>query len=316
MHFSNRRNLYEKKGDALSDSAQKGSASTSRPKRQKFVCEEGYVDARDVYRAHIQSVRDQEKESRRALRSNASQQREARNKANRSRGVDVIDWNTLDEVETVTFDPRTDKHAMQVELLGRDARSLKRKQLLVRLETEFCRLYTRYRRAAERAKGTTHAGYAVMDGERKYAQRAAVTCVMKRVTPRQALEYWHANIGSFARKGMTVPSLAFMSSPANIDTVACSIVPDKTAASGGRVRLAEEKTKPRAGNSFSDASGLDIRLRAGLEQAGYDTTDLNDRYLVTVQRNAMGLAQGREIFMGRGPIRDMSKWAAENLYAD
>jgi hypothetical protein len=161
--------------------------------------------------------------------------------------------------------------------------------------------------------------YEVTDKERKYAAAAGVQCVQRGVTPRQLMEFWHANIKHFQRAAnMQVPTLSFLSGISNIDTVACGLVLDETAPGGARIGTNDPEgngARPRAGNSFSDTSRLDSRLRPGLEGAGYSTRELNDRYLLTVQKNALGIAAGRDIFIGKGPLRDMSLWAARTLYA-
>lgn len=291
-------------------------ASTPRVKRHKFVAEDRYFDQTVAYRDLIQLSRDQELERRRLLRSSNRARRDARNAANRARGIEVLDWNDLD---LVTFDPRRPKHRLMRTLLARKARDPARAALVKRLETEFCRLYTRYRRAAERANGRPVVTYDVTDKERKYAAAAGVMCVQRGVTPRQLMEFWHANLKHFRRAAnMNVPTLSFLSSVANIDTVACGLVLDETAPGGARIGTSDPEgngARPRAGNSFSDTTRLDARLRNGLEGAGFSTRELNDRYLLTVQKNALGIAAGRDIFIGKGPLRDMSLWAARTLYA-
>lgn len=242
----------------------------------------------------------------------------------------MLDWNELDkpkklepgesDLDLITFDPRTAKHALMRKVLARKPRDPERMKLVKRLETEMCRLYSRYRRAAERATGRATVTYDVSDPERKYAATCAVLCVQRGVTPRQLMEFWHQNIKHFRRAAhQRVPTLSFLSGISNIDTVACGLVLDETAPGGSRIGSSEasesDAVRPRAGNSFSDTSRLDPRLRPGLDRAGFATRQLDDRYLLTVQKNAVGLAAGRDIFIGRGALRDMSRWAASNLYA-
>lgn len=319
---------YESIALRTTETGRNMTASTARVKRRKFVSEDGYFDALAAYRDLIRSSKDQELERRRLLRSSNRARRDARNAANRARGIEVLDWNELDEpkklvpgetdLDLVTFDPRTSKHELMRTVLARKPRDPERAALVKRLETEFCRLYTRYRRAAERANGRPVVTYEVTQKERKYAQAAGVLCVQRGVTPRQLMEFWHANIKHFKRaSNMQVPSLSFLSSVANVDTVACGLVLDETAPGGSRIGSNAEGdgVRPREGNSFSDTARLDARLRPGLEGAGFSTRQLNDRYLLTVQKNAQGIATGRDIFIGKGPLRDMSLWAARNLYA-
>lgn len=286
-----------------------------RVKRHKFVTEDAYSRIEPAYRDQLDQFKLEEKERRRLLRSSNRARRDARNAANRARGIQVLDWSDLD---VVTFDPRREKHRVMCAVLQRKSRDPERMALVRRLETEFCRLYTRYRRAAERAKGRAVVDYTVTRRERKYAAQAAELCVLRGVTPRQLMEYWHRNLKNFRRAShQIVPALSFLSAPANIDTVACDLVTDETAAGGARIGGVSDSTdaRPKNGHSFSDTSQLDARLRAGLERAGFSTAKLDDRYLLTVQANALGLAKGRDIFIGKGPLRDMSRWAAKNLYA-
>jgi len=307
-------------------------ASTPRVKRQKFVTEAGYFQPKAAYidqlRDLIRSAKREELDRRRLLRSSNRERRDRRNAENRARGIDVLDWNELDrpkklrrgesDLDLVTFDPRTDKHKLMRKVLALKPRDPERVKLVRRIETEFCRLYSRYRRAAERALGRPTSSYEVSEKERKYAAQAGVLCVQRGVTPRQLMEFWHANIKHFRRAAhQHVPSLAFLSGPANIDTVACGLVLDETAPGGARIGTgdAEGGVRPRAGNSFSDLTRLDPRLRPGLDGAGFSTRELNDRYLLTVQKNAVGIANGRDIFIGKGSLRDMSLWAARTLYA-
>jgi hypothetical protein len=291
-------------------------ASTPRVKRRKFVAEDRYFDESLAYRDLIGSIRSEELERRRLLRSSNRARRDVRNAANRARGIEVLDWNDLD---VVTFDPRRSKHRLMCTLLARKPRDPERAALVKRLETEFCRLYTRYRRAAERASGRPVVTYEVTKKERKYAAAAGALCVQRGVTPRQLMEFWHANLKHFRRAAnMQVPTLSFLSGPANIDTVACGLVLDETAPGGARIGTSDPEdngARPKAGNSFSDTTRLDARLRKGLEGAGFSTRELNDRYLLTVQKNALGIANGRDIFIGKGSLRDMSLWAARTLYA-
>lgn len=299
----------------MTRSDENGAAPSKQVKRLKFVSEKGYRDFDALYRESIRSIKDQENLRRRALRSKAKSRRETRNAQNKARGIEVMDW---DELEKVTFDPRTKEHALVEAVIKLPPRSQKRIDTLARLTTEFARLYSRYRRAADRAKGANQSNYTVTDKELRYATNAAVLCIQKRVTPRQVMEYWHANIGRFSGKtpGMTIPGLAFLSSAANIDTVACSVVPDPKAPGGARVVKQEVCAKPVGGNSFSDTAGLDVRLRRGLEEAGFPTQDYNDRFLLTVQKNAIAIVEDRDMFIPKGKIRDMSRWAAENLFGD
>lgn len=296
----------------MTENGNKKAASTNRNKRHKFISEYGYRDLKGPFnlKDHLIEFKKQDRELRRALRSKAREIREERNQKNIDRGIDVMNW---DELELITFDPETEMHSRHVKILSFPPQNGKRKKLVTRLETEFCRLYTRYRRAAERKLGRA-SGYEVMPSEKKYAARSAILCINKGVTPRQVLEYWHKHIKNFrTASSMVIPSLSFLSGPANIDTVACSVIGDDKI--GVDRKTNEPLTKPRAGNSFSDVSGLDVRIRPALKKAGFEIDEYDDRFLLTVQKNALALAAGRDIFIGKGLIRSMSKWIAKNIYS-
>jgi hypothetical protein len=85
--------------------------------------------------------------------------------------------------------------------------------------------------------------FRIPEDEMKYAERAAEHCIRKEVTPRQVLKYWHERIGNFKNSAMRIPPLSFLSSAANIETVACSDLKE----------LDEPKKKvSKFGNSFAE----------------------------------------------------------------
>ena len=238
----------------------------------------------------------------RSLRKNASR-REAVKRAKRK--GKPVDWTVVDKHgdPAISFEPGHPDRRALLEVLSRNTKDGERKHLIEKLTTEFCRIYTRYRRQAERAL-SGFSVYEVMDGERKHAANAAIGCVQKGVTPSHLIQYWDANVGNFTN--MRIPTITFLASANIIDQAACSALPSK----------AKKGEKPKAGNSFSEVTGLDVRLRAALEREGFDTRAFNDRYLIGIQHNAMALAQGKRIFMGKTKAADMAKWAAANLYAE
>lgn len=219
-------------------------------------------------------------------------------KQRRGKGVD---WAKLDLLgdPVVSFEPGDRERRRVLEVLSRRARDPDRVQLVAKLEREFCRIYTRYRRQAERdLTGSTNYNE-VWEQERKLAARAAVLCIQKGITPTRLIHYWHKAIRGFT--DLKIPTLRFLSSPANVDRAACSEIKDT-------------KEKPPAGNSFSAVYGLDVRLRPALERAGFDTRPYNDRFMLGIQHNAMAIAQGKDIFMAKGRVRDMAMFAAEHLF--
>jgi len=221
----------------------------------------------------------------------------------RARGpLRKVDWEKLDQrgSPTISFTPSDEKREVMISILERSDRDSKKKALVKKLASEFGRIYSRYRRMLQKKRGSKPT-YLLPKQERKYAGRAAEWCIRKSLTPRQVLEYWHANIGNFADNRMTIPPLVFLSGPANIDTVACAEL--------------EEPKKKNAGHGFSDERELDYRLRPGLENAGFETHMFNDRYLLTIQKTAQAIAKGARLFVG-SEMKPLVNWAAKNLYAN
>jgi hypothetical protein len=231
-----------------------------------------------------------------------------------------IDWSQLDQVgrPVVSFDPFSESRPKLLKILRRDARDRTRQEIVRKLGVEFSRIYERYRRDAERRRnGVSSMLYTVQDDrETKQCEDAAIQCVLRAVTPRQVLEYWDANIKNYTNGNLTLPPLAFLKSPSVIDRVATSAL--------GTVGKMERLKKPRPSdgavlkpatrNTFSGTDGLDLRLRPTLEKAGYPTQAYNDRYMLSIQHNALAIANGKNIFLAEGRMRNMVKYAAKNLY--
>lgn len=238
-------------------------------------------------------------------------------RAKRGRSSATIDFNVLDQRgdPAISFDPGSKLRGYLLEVFDRPERDPVRKRTMLKVGTEFGRIYTRYRRDAQRELG--HLGtYDMPKEERGYAAEAGMWCIVKGVTPRQVLEYWHANIKTFADRNLKVPPLTLLKSPGIIDRVACATLGE----SGG-----QQRRKPRASavadprpvgrNSFSDMGGLDRRLRPALERAGYDLSEYNDRFLLTIQKMAISVADGRAPFVS-STVKPMVNYAARHLYAE
>jgi len=230
-----------------------------------------------------------------------------------------IDWSRLDQVgrPVVSFDPFNKERPRALRILKRDARDRTRQEIVRKYGVEFSRIYVRYRRDAERRKtGLTAPDYMVRhEREQKACEEAAIQCVLRGVTPRQVLEYWDSNIKNYTNNNLTIPPLNFLKSASAIDRVACSAL--GTVGRIEKTRTAPEtvKIKPENRNTFSGVGGLDIRLRPTLEAAGFPTQAYNDRYLLSIQHNALAIAAGKSIFMAEGRVRNMVKHAAKALYS-
>lgn len=225
-----------------------------------------------------------------------------------------MDFSKLDQLgnPVISFDPNSPERAELLEIIGRHKKDKTRKRVLDKIGAEFGRIYVRYRRQAESAS-KVRAGvfaYEVPDTERQYAVDAGIQCLIKGVTPRRLLEYWHKNIKTFANRGLIIPPLSMLKSPGMVDQVACSApVEIKSAFEEDD----EPKRKDEIRTSFGDTSRLDERLRRGLDRAGFDTQDYSDRYLLTVQQLAKSVGGGTEVFIP-SKLRPMVSWAVDNLY--
>lgn len=287
-------------------------------RRRKFITESGYTvhvpgtvakSALD-YRERVKQKILIEKTRRNEVRLRAKRVDASGKPLRAGKGVD---FNKLDQrgEPSISFDPGSPLREGMLKLLAAKERDPTRKKLMLKIGGEFARIYTRYRRDAQRDLGAIGT-YEVMEQERKYAAEAGMWCIVKAVTPRDVLEYWHTHIKTFAAKGMQVPPLSLLKSPGIIDQVACAAMdgqPIVSKTKTGKERWAESK------NSFSDPSRLDRRLRASLQREGFDMSDYNDRFLLTVQKMAMAVASGKTPFVS-AEIKPMVVWAAENVYVE
>ncbi len=232
----------------------------------------------------------------------------------------AIDWSKLDQVgrPVVSFDPFNAERARLVRILQRDSRDRTRMEIVRKLGVEFSRIYERYRRDAERRKTKqTYSNYTVQgDREHKFCEEAAIQCVLRSVTPRQVLEYWDRHVSDYSNGEMVIPPLGFLKSASAVDRVATSSLGTvaKLAKLKGGVEI--PKLKPQNRNTFSGTDGLDIRLRGTLEAAGIPTQVYNDRYLLTIQHNALAIAKGKSIFIAEGRMRKMVMHVANTLYIE
>ena len=218
---------------------------------------------------------------------------------------DEIDWVKLDSYgrPIISFSPDPKERARLIRILNKTNRNPIKKKLLEKLRTKFAWSYIIYRRQLQEIDGRKPS-FRLPDDEMKYAERAAVHCIRKEVTPRQVLKYWHEHIGNFKNSGMKVPPISFLSAAANIETVSCSDLKE----------LDEPKKKvSRFGNSFADLNQYDFRVREVLEKGGYNTTKYSDKYLLSVQFAAKAFALGTELFVEK-TIRPMAKYLARTLY--
>lgn len=255
-------------------------------------CDENLFAERVRYREKITSKLLEERN--RAKRGSA--EAAERRKTRKGRG---IPWDKFEGLSPDYWSPNFEERAQKDELLSRHAKDGERIAFVKALGDAFAKRYEFFRRAVERdAKGSS--SYSVFKAEHKWAEQAGTLCFQRGVRTETLFKYWLANAKNFT--SMTVPSLAFLASPANIDSVACSEVPST------------EPEKPAFGNSFSKTDGLDPRIRKTLEAHAYETREMNDRFLVYIQKNAQAVADKKPIFLAKNKSRDMIHCLAKELY--
>jgi hypothetical protein len=224
-----------------------------------------------------------------------------------------IDWSDLDQTgrPVLSFESDDPKRPALLKVLERDARDRTRQACVRKLGVEFSRIYERYRAACNRRDGRLGSVFRsalASEKHRQYCEEIAILCVELAVTPRALLEYWDKNIKDFTDGQVTIPPLAFLKSASAVDRVACSALGSLGKSDEGRER-AKKNTSDR--NPYADLSRFDSRLRHMLESVGFDTTRYNDRYLLSVQHNALAVARGADLLLVPGQFGDMIKIAAD-----
>ena len=213
----------------------------------------------------------------------------------------------------VSFDPGNKQRKVWLEVLDRDSNSRERKALISKIGCEFSRIYERFRREIDRRERGGIAGYRFTEspGERRACEDIGILCLRRSITPRQLLEYWNIHVRDFTDGRLRVPSLNFLRVSANVDRVATGKLSEPVRAKSER---ALSIVRPIERNTFSATAGLDVRIRPTLEKAGFDTTMYSDRYLMSIQHNAVAIAEGHPIFLPDGGIRKMIKCVVHELF--
>jgi hypothetical protein len=226
----------------------------------------------------------------------------------------AIDFDQLESISTkhISFDPNSKQRRKMIHILERSPKDPERRDLVARLGAEFGRIYVRYRRNAERAL-TGHARYGIFEKDKQYAEEAAINCVVRGVTPRQLIEYWHTNIRTFADRSMSIPPLSIIKAAGCVDQVACQLLEGNSSPKFSKKK--DTDSRPEGRNSFSDPNTLDRRFRPQATKAGFDLSEYSDRYLVTLQKMAISKAQGERVFIS-SKLEKLVSWLATNLYAD
>lgn len=238
-----------------------------------------------------------------------------------------IDWGKLDKTgaPVISFNPGPTKRDAMIHLLTTEYRRLRprerelRNALISKLRTEFIRIYTRYRRAAMVEMRASSTYYEVHKNEQKFAEKAAIACILKGVTPIQVLRYWHKRIRKFAKGGMVVPPLPFLSQPSFIDEVSIAALGGDSDASpdapGGDAGKGWKPPK-RKTMWLGDTSTLHPRLRKDLMGAGFDVSKYNDSDLAVIQDYAMDVKGGFAMKLYPEALRPMIQWALKHTLRD
>lgn len=248
------------------------------------------------------------------------------NSANRPKHPQLgqpIDWNGIvadkNGKPAISFTPRNELRQTMLKLINSDVRRLTprarelRMQLIGKFRSEFVRIYARYRRAALVAQNKDNY-FEVHPAEHKLAEKAAICCLMKSVTPIQAINYWHKKINSFANSKMDTPPLSMLSNPSVIDEVAINLS-SKNREYSGLDESGESGWKPpkRKTMWLGDVSVLHPRLRKDLMAAGFDLSKYNDNDLSAIQDYAMDIKSNQVgvTFLPES-LRPIVKWALNN----
>lgn len=255
---------------------------------------------------------------------------EKKKRANRKNNSIAINYSKLDSKgdPSISFEVRSKRRdellaILNVKIKGKGAKKedkIVRNRTIKKLGKEFGRIYKRYRNMLLDSRGCITRFMMPPDSD-KYCQKAALQCIYNGITPRQLLEYWDNHINDFANGSFTkpYPPLSFLSSNFASEQVAMALFEETNG--GTKKWSVGDFSKNSKGNkkdthSFFDTEQLDRRLRPGLLDAGFELGDKYDnRYLMTVQKTAMAIANGKKIFVS-GKLKEMTDWAVDNLYGD
>lgn len=175
----------------------------------------------------------------------------------------------------------------------------KRRKFIERISSDFEVAYVGYRQLILDT-GRYASEYEVMPKEKKYLAIIAENCIRQGITYAQLLEYWHDNLKNLFDSRTKAPPLSFLSNSASVESAAFALFDEK-------------KKDENQENPFSNTLRLDKRLRPGLNAAGFNTTKLSDRALMSIQLPAQDIADGNKVFVSKN-VKPLVDWAAENLY--
>jgi hypothetical protein len=214
-----------------------------------------------------------------------------------------IDWDSIalgkDGRPVISWNPTTDTARKMRHLLNPDnykrlsgPERKERLALMEKITTEMVRTYTRYRNEAYRADGSLKS-YVLFGTERKYAERAAIGCVLKGLQPVAYLKHWHKKLRSATYAGsfenVKYPPLTLLSSGFALEDASQKLD-------------AEESTstidwKPSKRLAQTVASRVHPALRGDLIEGGFGwAKGASDERLLRLQDQAMFV------------LRDVTNW--------
>lgn len=215
-----------------------------------------------------------------------------------------LDWDKFDErgESIISFDLDDEQRKKILGVLKRNDK--KKKNLMEKLQAEFIRLYSNYRKSIIRALGQSAKCYEVRQFDNKYGARAAVHCIKYGITPKKLFMYWHHRSSSlYGNEKMKVPQLSFLSNEFCVKAAADSIDESDDI---------EQVVDSVFGNDFSELNKLDGRVRSLLNKK-WNLENYTDRELLTVQVAARALALGHSIYID-DEIFEMVKYLSDKLY--
>jgi hypothetical protein len=205
-----------------------------------------------------------------------------------------IDWDVIsigkDGKPIISWNPNTKTSKRMRYLLNPDnykrltgGERKERVALLDKITTEMVRSYTRYRNEAYRADGRLKR-YVLFGTERKYAERAAIGCVLKGLQPVAYLKHWHTKLRSSTYAGsfdnVKYPPLTLLSSGFALE--------DANQAMDNEDGAATIDWKPSKRLAQSVASRVHPALRKDLIDGGYTwAKNASDERLLRLQDQAM-----------------------------
>lgn len=207
-------------------------------------------------------------------------------------------WEHIKHKSLDIFSPQIDRSKL-LAILDLPKKSIVRKELIAKLGESFSDIYYAYRHKIAEATGTNSSYSKDFGNNTKHAEMAAEACIRCGVTPQFVVKYFHEIRSRFSSNLRYIP-LTVLSNASMIDSAASAYLGDTDAI--------------KHGNEYEEIGRLHPFLRQRLEEAGFDTQEYSDNFLMTVQVNAENIAEGFPLFVS-SDIKEMVHWAAKNVFS-